>query len=288
MFQQLRRAPAVSTSSDSPTSSGTEPPTTPLQQKRLPTSLMSASQKRLKLIQEALEVPSSSAHSEDRTPGSSLSSPSKSKKRFEDIQLALDATNTSHVLACPPSPTPHRIISSQPSVPHGREVGKSSANINPEKTDDEDAELWDCLTPPRIQDVFLGTHVGAASTEPSSQETVAGPSCSNWRDDEPDDPFDQSSQLYNSISKTIPCIPALTSFNSASPEQSAETSTKVFVEMSELVTKLQRRLLASEKGNSAKARRICELEEIIERSLVSVKVSSTVSLTEFAKTARRK
>ncbi|KAG6885696.1 hypothetical protein C0993_011181 [Termitomyces sp. T159_Od127] len=178
---------------ESPASSQTEPPTTPLQKKRLPSSYVSPSQKRLKLIQEALETPSAHDHAqsdEERTSESALSTPRKLKQRFVDIQLALGVTKastvriTSHTLAQSPSPTPRRIASPQPSVPHGREVGKMSANISTEKTVDEDAELWDCVTPPGIQDVFLGTPVGTVSTQKRSQETIAGPSYSNSRGDE--------------------------------------------------------------------------------------------------------
>ncbi|KAG6872657.1 hypothetical protein C0995_007987 [Termitomyces sp. Mi166 len=278
MFQQQRDRNAAVL--DSPVSSQNEPPTTPPPKRSLPSSQgslaeMTPSQKRMKLIEEALKTPSTPAQSQERTPKSALSSKLNSRKRLEEIQLALSANKgsnvtRSHSLAQPSSPTPIRVISSQPSVPASlsRSLGKLPADsISSEKSDDEDAELWDLVTPPRIfEDVFLGARVGTVSPEKDSQET--GPSYPHWRDDDQDNPFEQSSQLSNSTLKPSSYVPALTSFNTTFSDQSAGSSsstTRSFDEMSDYVAKLERKLLASEKSNSAKARRISELKEIIER-----------------------
>ncbi|KAG5353499.1 hypothetical protein C0989_006313 [Termitomyces sp. Mn162] len=196
VFQKRRDRQASSEPSyyllNTPSSSQIGPPTTPSRKRSLSNSLPSTqgseATRRRKLIEDALKTPS--IRPQDRTQKSALRSP---QKRLEDIQLALSAskgpnagTKTSHPLAHASPPTPTRIISSQPSVSSSRTLGSFPASsVSREESDDEDSELWVRVTPPRIlEDVFLGAHVGTVSSEKGSQETIAGPSYSNRRDDD--------------------------------------------------------------------------------------------------------
>ncbi|KAG6918525.1 hypothetical protein DXG01_013615 [Tephrocybe rancida] len=279
-----------STSIQSPTSSQAydAPPTTPSRKRSSQSSFdspeLTPSQKRMKLIEEALRTPSKASRSHEKLSNSIPSSTPRSQARLQAIQLGLTpkkdsnlSTQPNHVISTStlgrPSPTP--IVTISHVISGGRALQPLAANDSNKQSDvEEDAELWDRVTPPPpvSYDVDeLGTHpVGTVVSRKASRETVAEPSRLNWRDDDLENPFgqyDTFSQVSNSTTKSNPYVSA-PSHGDTPSKQTSESMSSIIRSpdnIPQYVEKLERRLLASEKSNTAKAKRIFELEVTIER-----------------------
>lgn len=193
---------------------GTTPPATPkkrtFQPSTTPSPDLTPSQKRTKIIQEALAGTSTaSKSSQPKEPGSSPAR-FRSQKRLKDIQLALSPSR--NATKNPPDVKievePSTLFRSEhPSgiTSHQQPSGSSSKNTNTLSTgtasrshsvqgnDDDDEALWTLLTPPSSsQDLgsLSGEHCINPGTVPHASEDEkpddilpeAGPS--NWRSDD--------------------------------------------------------------------------------------------------------
>ncbi|KAG6833540.1 hypothetical protein H0H87_005191 [Tephrocybe sp. NHM501043] len=261
-------------------------PSKPPQLQQQSMSLMSSStpprsQERLKNIQlalsstkglgwqEAPSTPSKPSYPQER-PSNSRSSSTPSHRRLEDIQMDLTPGKDSKPDSVGrPSPTPAQTISHTTHQQSGTPTASNfSGKVNGKE--DPDAELWGSVTP------SSDGVTGVVSIKNDLQETVVGPSRVSWRSDDVENPFDSvtRSQLSNSTTKPDLYVYATAPLN-VTPIQSSQTIKTMIRNMEDIpryVEKLERKLLALERSNNAKALRISKLEELIERSKISFDV----------------
>ncbi|GLB37581.1 hypothetical protein LshimejAT787_0406320 [Lyophyllum shimeji] len=292
MFSRLRvSASSPATPSSSPAFESNlspnahhSPPTTPRKrgfEPSLSSPELTPSQKRMKIIQEALRETTTSPPAS--TPGQASTTSRRSQKRLGDIREALSPSNPSKISQpADNSPGPGRRPSGySASTSRSQSPDRASMSIQPldsahhEGSDgEEDAALWALVTPP---DSSL--EIGCLSNEPGinvgnvhSREQNAEPTHATprWRGRDPEDPFDDSvsrSQFTNSSSSSNPYVLASTSLQRPT-SLSADTISSVISSLSDIpgyVQKLERKVVAAERSNTAKAKRIQDLEQEVGR-----------------------
>ncbi|RDB24917.1 hypothetical protein Hypma_007738 [Hypsizygus marmoreus] len=265
----------------------TAPPTTPRKRGFQPSSDLSSpeltpSQKRTKLIKEALSGTSTPPQtpSRMRQPEASPSRSQRSQRRLEDIQLGLSSRrsrspvriNTQHD-TLNPSQSGDSSRSLTLSQPSNYKTSLQTVNTNykapDDDDDDDDAALWAQVTPPPSDSAELGPLSDEHGRNAGTVLFASEKGRLHWQHDDPDNLFDETqSQVTNSTSRSHPyCVPS----TELSTELSADTISTLLDRMDgipDYVRKLERKKIAAEKSNEAKAKRIAELEKEVERSVV--------------------
>ncbi|KAG5648578.1 hypothetical protein DXG03_003189 [Asterophora parasitica] len=249
---------------------------------------MTPSQKRVKLMEEALR--DVTPESQTQSTGQAFT-PSQGSGRLNAIEEALTLSQPRHNSEMSsPSRNPTALLSS-PSHPRNPKTscGEPSHILLPmalpadthKDSDDEEEALWAQLaTPPTtssplIESPILDRHlprVGNSTSAVQENATVTKGEPSHWRSDDPENPFDDSfpqSQATNSTSMSNPYVAASTNLSPReSPGLSADwiaSTISGLNDIPEYLRKLERKALAAERSNIAKARRIANLEERVER-----------------------
>jgi len=302
MFKRLRESSnSTATPSSSPAFSSNSsphthhvPPTTPRKrdfQASLSSPELTPSQKRTKIMQEALRE--STTPPDASASRQTLTASQRSQKRLDDIKQALspnkqpsnisqlvgnhsDNTSVQHgSLSCP------RSGQYSASTSYGQSSDSLSTSIQPTNSIDqenadekEDASLWALLTPPSssleigsLPDEH-GINVGNVSSTDNNVDPIA--MAWRWRSGDPENPFDDSvlrKQATNSTSTSNPSVSASTSLQH-STSLSADTASSLISSLSgipDYMRKLERKVIAAEKGNKAKAKRVHDLEQEVGR-----------------------
>ncbi|KAG5654391.1 hypothetical protein H0H81_003215 [Sphagnurus paluster] len=230
----------------------------------------------MKLIEEALRETPSPTQSRTSAPPSTPSG--GSQKRLDDIRHALTPFKPSPVLEMETSSRRDNITVSQSSWGCSQAPGSSSIFNRPitssrstgniEADDSDEEALW------AASDLSQAPLNEPPSTipylPPTTQGVDSGSSGSSyWRTDDPENPFDDSialSQVSNSTSASSPYVPAPTS--SSNTGHSAESIASMISGLNSIpdyLRKLERRLVAADRANVAKAKRIATLEEEVQR-----------------------
>ncbi|KAF5380359.1 hypothetical protein D9615_004561 [Tricholomella constricta] len=287
--------PSSSFSSHSMSQPHDNSPSTPQKrafQPSLSSPELTPSQKRTKLIKEALR---NTTPSQVRSPGPTSSSSQGSQKRLDDIKRALTVDKSSHTFEAgsssghavgmhlSPSRPRTTAMSYGPMPDKPSTTTQPASNITHENSDaDEDAALWALVTPPNscLETGFLsdehGINVGSAS-ENGEGATLINDEPTHWRSNDPENPFDGSipqSQVTNSTSMSDPYVSASTSLRNTAG-LSADAIYSLIAGLNDIpdyVRKLERKAIAAERSNLAKARRISDLEEVVERLNEEIRV----------------
>ncbi|KAG6842125.1 hypothetical protein C0991_001618 [Blastosporella zonata] len=221
-------------------------------------------------------IPTKPSHSQGRQSNLILSPTPNLQTRLEDIQLGLTPSKGSNIVSSSktktslaigrPSPMPTQIVS-QPNETSAALASNSVSGFLDGKEDTGTDPSGRMTSPPP------GSYedVETMRSGKNSQETVVGPSRIIWRDDDVENPFDQStslSQVSNSTTKSHPYVSALSPSIPAPPSPFSETISTMIRHLEGIppyVETLERKFLASERSNEAKTKRITELEVEIER-----------------------